>query len=506
VPLDDELSLALRGRVLPAEDQRVLGAFASQVAVAYRQRQLMEAAEAAVPLAESDRMRTALLNAVSHDLRTPLATAKAALSGLSDKNITWSPEDEQELLTTAGSALDRLTDLVTNLLDLSRLQAGVLSVFPRSVGLDDVVSAALAHVAGDHTIDLDVPASLPEVLADPGLLERVVANLVQNAVRHSPPQAAGRVAGSYHDGRVELRVIDRGPGIPAAAQGQVFEPFQRLHDHATSEDAGVGLGLAIARGFAEAMAGDLVIEDTPGGPDHGRRHARLASPGAVLTRVLVVDDEPQMLRALHLNLTARGYDVVTAEDGTSALNEVAISEPDVIVLDLGLPDIDGLEVIRAIRTGSQVPILVLSARIGSSDKVAALDLGADDFVTKPFDMNELLARLRAATRRTAPEQSRRGQVQFGGTEVDLEAKTAARDGASVHLTPTEWHLLELLLRNPGKLITQRHLLTALRGQPDHTDPSYLRIYMAQLRKKLEAEPGRPKHLLTEPGMGYRFHV
>ena len=265
VPLGDELSLALRGRVLPAEDQRVLGAFASQVAVAYRERQLVEAAEAAVPLAESDRMRTALLNAVSHDLRTPLATAKAALSGLSDKNITWSPEDERELLTTAGSALDRLTDLVTNLLDLSRLQAGVLSVFPRPVGLDDVVSSALAHVAGDHAIDLDVPASLPEVLADPGLLERVVANLVQNAVRHSPPTNPVRVAGSYHDGRVELRVIDRGPGIPAAAQGQVFEPFQRLHDHATSEDAGVGLGLAIARGFAEAMAGDLALEDTPGG-------------------------------------------------------------------------------------------------------------------------------------------------------------------------------------------------------------------------------------------------
>jgi two-component system KDP operon response regulator KdpE len=223
-----------------------------------------------------------------------------------------------------------------------------------------------------------------------------------------------------------------------------------------------------------------------------------------VTRVLVVDDEPQMLRALHLNLTARGYQVVTAEDGTAALNELAVREPDVIVLDLGLPDIDGLDVIRAVRSGSQVPILVLSARVGSSDKVTALDLGADDYVTKPFDMNELLARLRAATRRSSPEAVRRGVVEFGPAVVDLDAKTASRDGEPVHLTPTEWHLLELLLRNPGKLITQRHLLTALRGQPDHTDPSYLRIYMAQLRKKLEQEPGRPRHLLTEPGMGYRF--
>jgi two-component system sensor histidine kinase KdpD len=265
VPLDEELSLALRGRRLPAEDQRVLTAFASQVAVAYQQRRLTEAAEAAVPLAEADRMRTALLNAVSHDLRTPLATAKAALSGLTDSSITWSVDDRQELLSTAGAALDRLTDLVTNLLDLSRLQAGVLSVFPRPVGLDDVVSQALAHVAADQDIDLDVPDSLPEVLADPGLLERVVANVVQNALRHAPPNTSVRIAGSTHGDRVELRVIDRGAGIPTTARPQVFEPFQRLHDHATSEDAGVGLGLAIARGFTEAMSGDLRIEDTPGG-------------------------------------------------------------------------------------------------------------------------------------------------------------------------------------------------------------------------------------------------
>jgi len=225
-----------------------------------------------------------------------------------------------------------------------------------------------------------------------------------------------------------------------------------------------------------------------------------------VTRVLIVEDDPQMLRALHLNLTARGYDVISAEDGTSALNQCARQEPDVIVLDLGLPDIDGLDVIRAVRGGgSQVPIVVLSARVGSSDKVAALDLGADDFVTKPFDMNELLARLRAATRRSTPEPAKEGRVAFGSVQVDLDGKAVTRAGELVHLTKTEWHLLELLLSNPGKLITTRHLLIALRGQPDHTDPSYLRIYMAQLRKKLEDEPGRPRHLLTEPGMGYRFH-
>ncbi len=227
-----------------------------------------------------------------------------------------------------------------------------------------------------------------------------------------------------------------------------------------------------------------------------------------MTRVLIVEDEPQMLRALKLNLSARGYDVSTAEDGTEALQSFATGSPDIVVLDLGLPDIDGLDVIRAIRLDSATPILVLSARTGSSDKVAALDLGADDFVTKPFDMNELLARLRAATRRSSGDPAR-AVVVFGPATVDLDAKTAHRDDdpagrRAVHLTPTEWQLLEVLLRQPGRLVTQRQLLTRVRGNPEHTDASYLRIYMAQLRKKLETEPGRPRHLLTEPGMGYRF--
>jgi two-component system KDP operon response regulator KdpE len=223
-----------------------------------------------------------------------------------------------------------------------------------------------------------------------------------------------------------------------------------------------------------------------------------------VTHVLIVEDERTLLRALAMNLVARGYAVTEAASGTAALTAAAGAEPDVIVLDLGLPDVSGLDVIRAVRGYSATPIIVLSARTGSGDKVHALDLGADDYVTKPFSMDELLARIRAATRRassvdTAPP------VTVGETQIDLAAKTASKpDGTRVHLTPTEWHLLEQLLRRPGKLITRRALLTELRGAPEHTDPSYLRIYMAQLRRKLEPEPSRPKHLITEPGMGYRF--
>jgi two-component system KDP operon response regulator KdpE len=222
-----------------------------------------------------------------------------------------------------------------------------------------------------------------------------------------------------------------------------------------------------------------------------------------MTHVLIVDDERPLLRALAMNLVARGYTVTEADTGTKALTAAASGDHDVMLVDLGLPDLTGLDVIRGVREYSSTPIVVLSARTGSSDKVQALDLGADDYVTKPFSMDELLARLRAATRRaTASEAS--PTVTVGDVSVDLSAKTVTRAGEPIHLTPTEWRLLEALLRQPGKLITSRALLTELRGAPEHTDPSYLRIYMAQLRRKLEPEPSRPRHLITEPGMGYRF--
>lgn len=223
-----------------------------------------------------------------------------------------------------------------------------------------------------------------------------------------------------------------------------------------------------------------------------------------MTHVLVVDDERALLRALAMNLSARGYRVTEAANGTDALTAAAAGDVDVIVLDLGLPDINGLDIIRGVRAYAATPIIVLSARTGSGDKVHALDLGADDYVTKPFSMDELLARLRAATRRASTADTP-ATVAVGDTNIDLAAKTATGpEGDPIHLTPTEWRLLEVLLRHPGKLITRRALLTELRGAPEHTDPSYLRIYMAQLRRKLEPEPSRPRYLLTDPGMGYRF--
>ncbi len=222
-----------------------------------------------------------------------------------------------------------------------------------------------------------------------------------------------------------------------------------------------------------------------------------------MTSVLVVDDEPQILRGLRTNLRARGYEVFTAPDGETALATAATERPDLAIIDLGLPGIDGIEVIRGIRAWSEMPLLVLSARDQERDKVLALDAGADDYVTKPFGMDELLARLRAAERRLHPS-AEQPVVETNAFTVDLGAARVSTADGDVRLTPTEWHLVEILVRNPGKLVSQRQLLQEVWGPQYQDETNYLRVYMAQIRRKLEPDPAEPQFFITEPGMGYRF--
>jgi two-component system, OmpR family, KDP operon response regulator KdpE len=221
--------------------------------------------------------------------------------------------------------------------------------------------------------------------------------------------------------------------------------------------------------------------------------------------VLVVDDEPQLVRALQINLEAEGYTVTTAADGAKALRSAASHPPDVLVLDLGLPDMDGTEVIRRLRAWTELPIIVLSARHGSSDKVDALDAGADDYVTKPFGLDELLARLRAVERRSWPVRDG-ATVKAGDLQIDLMAATVSRAGQRIRLTPREWGVLQLLVENRGRLISQQQILNDVWGPAYEKETHYLRIYIGQLRRKLEEDPAKPRHLMTEPGLGYRFEI
>ena len=223
-----------------------------------------------------------------------------------------------------------------------------------------------------------------------------------------------------------------------------------------------------------------------------------------MSRVLVVDDEPQILRALATNLRARGHDVDLAPDGETALRLAADHRPDIVLLDLGLPGIDGVDVVEGLRAWTHTPIIILSVRDTERDKVRALDAGADDYVTKPFGMNELLARMRAALRRTNPAEPEVADIAVGTLRFDLTDQRCWRDGDEVHLTPTEWGLVEHLVRHHDRLVTQRQLLQAVWGPAYGTETNYLRVHMANLRRKVEPDPSRPRYFLTEPGMGYRF--
>ncbi|MEO7121624.1 MAG: response regulator transcription factor, partial [Lacisediminihabitans sp.] len=224
-------------------------------------------------------------------------------------------------------------------------------------------------------------------------------------------------------------------------------------------------------------------------------------------KILIADDDPQLLRALRVTLSARGYEIITAANGTEAINAAIAHHPDLYMIDLGMPELDGIQVIQGLRGWTQAPILVVSGRAGASDKVEALDAGADDYVTKPFSIDELLARIRALSRRTVQQDSQ-PLITIANIEIDLSAKTvsrAARLGReTVRLTPTEWQVLEMLVRNAGKLVTRQSLLTEIWGTDHVTDTGYLRLYIAQLRKKIELNPSAPQFILTEPGMGYRF--
>ena len=361
--------------------------------------------------------------------------------------------------------------------------------------------ANLGSTLGSRPVDVAIPDDLPDVDADQLLIGQVLANLLDNADRYSPPDSLITVAGEARGDQVSLSVADRGPGVPASEREAVFDRYVRF-------DTGgrAGLGLAIAKTFVEAHGGQIWVEDVPGG---GARFvfslARASANGSgvvTMAKVLVIDDDPSLLRALRLGLQAGGYEVVTAVNGEQGISQTALSLPDVVVLDLGLPDIDGQAVCRRIRQWSGVPIIILSASGTEDRKVAALDGGADDYVTKPFGMAELEARIRTAIRhhRSETAEVRNETIATGPLELDLVHHEARLDGSPVDLTSKEFDVLAFLARHAGRTCTHQMILAAVWGTGYGREARYLHAYVHRLRQKLDDRPGTL--IRTMPGVGY----
>ena len=494
--------------------ERVAPALATLLTAAVERRRLGAEAVEAQALRRSDELKTALLRSVSHDLRTPLTSIVAAGEALGSAGIT--AEERAELAEVVQLESTRLSRLVDQLLDLSRLEAGAADPRREWSSLEEIVHAAADQIPGGG-FELAFEPGLPLVNADGAQLERALVNVLENAKGHSagePVSVHGRAVGS----RLVLRIVDRGIGVPQSELERIFEPFYRGESARSSGRGGSGLGLAIARGFVTANGGTIRAESLPSqgtavvielpvevqpsgaaaaGSTGANRGGAMNGP-----RVLVCDDEPQIIRALRVVLRDAGFVVVAASDGEEALDHAAVQPPDAAIIDLVLPDIDGVEVTRRLREWTTVPIIVLSAVGDEVEKVRALDAGADDYVTKPFGPKELVARLQATMRR-AGSVADEPLLVTGGLEVDLAARVVRRAGEEIHLTPIEFELMAALARSPGRLLTHRALLTEVWG-PGHADETaVLRTHIANLRRKIDPD-GTLSPIRTDPGVGYRL--
>ncbi len=495
VPRDtgEEVMEALQDRVLPALETLVGAA---------RKRDELEAQVIETKaLRRSNVVKTAVLRSVSHDLRSPLTAITAAAGGL--ESDTLSPEARAELASVIATESTRLSRLVDNLLDLSRLQAGGVEPRVDWASLDEVVRVALESVqAPPGGFDVQLDAELPLLRVDAAQIERALANVLDNAARYAGDGAGVDPRARHRDAAAAADRRPRPGHRPREARaGLRALPRQR---RARRQRPRAGHRARLPRG--ERGEDPRRVAPRPG--DDDRHHAagvsRAARRGRMNQgrRVLVCDDEPQILRALRVILRDAGFEVVTAQTAQEALDAAALRAPDAAILDLILPDGNGIDVCRSIREWSEMPILVLSAVGEETEKIRALDAGADDYVTKPFAPGELIARLNAALRRAGPAEE--PSMSIDGLEVDLAGHRVSRQGEEIHLTPKEFDLLRVLARNRGRLMTHRALLGEVWGHAYEEDTHTLRVHIANLRRKIEPDPGAPRYIRTDPGIGYRF--
>jgi two-component system sensor histidine kinase KdpD len=520
VPLDEDTPrgvLVTAGRrdapAFTADERHVLAALARQTGLALGRVQLAAAARDASVRARTEELRSSLLSAVSHDLRTPLAVITGAATSLRDDGGRLPPPVAAELVTTIVDEARRLERVLQNLLGITRVETG-LEPARAWVPVSELCGSALtrlADVLGDRAVELDVPDEL-QVSVDPVLFEQVLINLIENAVKHGVPPIA--ISARRHGPLVELAVADAGAGVDPALGPRLFEKFFQAPG---ARRGGVGPGPGGVprhrhgprwhhRGRARddrrrALRGAAADAAAAAAAD-ARRRARGAAvtPG---TKVLIVEDDPQMVRFLRATLSAHELVVAVAEGVAAGATAAAADPPDVVLLDLGLPDGDGLELVRRLRAWTAVPIIVLSARGREDDKVAALDAGADDYLTKPFGVRELFARIRVALRHR-PGATTTAVITAGAITIDDDRHEVRVEDRVVKLTPIEYRLLALLVRHAGKVLTHRMLLKEIWGPNAVEHVHYVRVQMAALRAKIEANPSRPRWLLTEPGVGYRL--
>ncbi len=484
--------------------RRFLPALAALLGVVVERRALEAEALEAEALRRSDSLKTALLRAVSHDLRSPLTAILASAGALANPDLELDAADRGVLVDAIREEATRLDRVVRDLLDLSRLEAGAAEPHRELWPVDELVAQALESIGpGADRVVVEISEDAPPVHVDAAQIERVLANLIDNALKFSRPGTPVVVRSEAGTTELRIHVVDRGAGLPDTERRTVFQAFRR----GGSAEGRTGRRRARSRDRPWLRRGERRPPLGPGRPGRralrARARAGRAPRGAgVSGRVLVVDDEPQILRALRTSLRGAGYDVDTAETAEEALTSLALRVPDAVILDLVLPDGSGTGVCRELRTWSSVPVIVLSVVGEEAEKVAALDAGADDYVTKPFGIEELLARLRAAMRRIEP--SSEPVIEVGELVVDLEKRLVSVGGRPVQLTPHEFSLLRVLARNLGKLLTHSTLLREVWGRGYGEESHYLHVYVSQLRRKLEPDPARPRYILTEPGAGYRL--
>ena len=393
-----------------------------------------------------------------------------------------------------------------------------------------VVLNRLSRRLDDRLVTTHLDPDLPLVAFDDLLIQQVLMNLLENAIKFAPAGTPIDISASANDKQLVVEVADRGPGLPGEDSQRIFEKFYRAP--ASANRSGVGLGLAVCRGIVELHGGRIWAENRVGGgavfrftlprqgsPPHCRRWSRQPrSHGSTLVntpheddpqgaKVLLIEDEQEIRRFLRVTLATRRYQLIESTTGQAGLLAAAKQRPDVVILDLGLPDMDGLEVISKLREWSRVPIVVLSARGQEQDKVLALDAGADDYLTKPFGVDELLARMRVALRHASHGTGTEASVfEVDELRVDLGRRQVFVRGAETHLTPIEYRILAQLIQHAGKVVTHKQLLKDVWGPDSVYETNYLRVYMTQLRRKIEENPARPKYLLTEPAVGYRLRA